>query len=89
MKAGVDGAENDTFKILGGRRMSKASHLNVLVVDIGGTHIKVLSAGQAQRREVLSRPPLMPKEMVSGVKRLVKDWKYDSEQAGDGTLAPP
>jgi polyphosphate glucokinase len=44
--------------------MSEASHLNVLVVDIGGTHVKVLATGQAQPREFPSGPALTPKHMV-------------------------
>jgi len=62
--------------------MSEASHLNVLVVDIGGTHVKVLATGQAQRREFLSGPTLTPTKMVSGVKKLTAEWKYDVVSIG-------
>jgi polyphosphate glucokinase len=56
--------------------------LNVLVVDIGGTHVKVLATGQAQRREFPSGPTLTPTEMVSGVKKLTAEWKYDVVSIG-------
>jgi len=62
--------------------MSEGSHLNVLVVDIGGTHVKVLATGQAQRREFLSGPTLTPTEMVSGVKKLTAEWKYEVVSIG-------
>ncbi len=62
--------------------MSEASQLNVLVVDIGGTHVKVLATGQTQRREFLSGPTLTPTEMVSGVKKLTAEWKYDVVSIG-------
>jgi polyphosphate glucokinase len=62
--------------------MSKASHLNVLVIDIGGTHVKVLATGQAQPREFPSGPTLTPKHMVSGVKKLTAEWKYDAVSIG-------
>ena len=51
--------------------------MNVLVVDIGGTHVKVLATGQAAEREFVSGPTLTPKRMVSGVRKLVADWKYE------------
>jgi polyphosphate glucokinase len=82
MKAGVDCPENDTFKILERRGILEGSHLNVLVVDIGGTHVKVLATRQAQRREFPSGPTMTPNDMVSGVKRLVQDWKYNVVSIG-------
>src|SRR5262245_4294240 len=62
--------------------MSEASNLNVLVVDIGGTHVKVLATGEVQRREFPFQPNMTPKEMVFGVKKLVSDWKYDVVSIG-------
>ncbi len=62
--------------------MSKASHLNVLVVDIGRTHVKVLATGKAQPREFPSGPTMTPKQMVSGVKKLTVEWKYDVVSMG-------
>jgi len=56
--------------------------MNVLVVDVGGTHVKILATGQSDRREFLSGPTLTPKRMVSGVKKLVGDWKYDVVSIG-------
>jgi polyphosphate glucokinase len=51
--------------------------LNVLVVDVGGTHVKVLATGQTKPRKFVSGPTMTPKDMVSGVKKLTRDWKYD------------
>jgi polyphosphate glucokinase len=51
--------------------------MNVLVIDIGGTHVKVLATGQAQKREFVSGPKLTPRRMISKVRKLVADWKYD------------
>jgi polyphosphate glucokinase len=47
--------------------------MNVLVIDIGGTHVKVLATGQDAHREFDSGPALTPKRMVSGVRKLVAD----------------
>jgi polyphosphate glucokinase len=51
--------------------------MNVLVIDAGGTHVKVLATGQKQKRESASGPKLTPKQMVRKVGSLVADWKYD------------
>ena len=56
--------------------------MNVLVVDVGGTHVKILATGQRQSREFPSGPTLSAKQMVAGVKKLAKDWKYDAVSIG-------
>ncbi len=55
---------------------------NVLVVDIGGTSVKILASGHKIHRSFPSGPKLTPKEMVSGVKRLAADWTYDAASIG-------
>ena len=49
----------------------------VLVIDVGGTHVKVLATGQKEARKVDSGPTMTPAMMVQQVKQLVKDWPYD------------
>ena len=56
--------------------------MNVLVIDIGGTHVKVLATGQDAHHEFDSGPALTPKRMVSEVRKLVADWKYDVVSIG-------
>ena len=56
--------------------------MSVLVVDIGGTHVKVLATGHKVHREFDSGPTLTPKQMVAGVKKLVADWKYEAISIG-------
>ena len=56
--------------------------MNVLVVDVGGTHVKILASGQKESREFPSGPTLSAKQMVAGVKKLAKDWKYDAVSIG-------
>jgi len=56
--------------------------MNVLVIDIGGTHVKVLATGRKTHREFESGPNLTPKQMVAGVKKLVTDWKYEAISIG-------
>ena len=56
--------------------------MNVLVIDIGGTHVKVLATGRKAHREFDSGPTLTPKQMVADVKKLVADWKYEAISIG-------
>ena len=56
--------------------------MHVLVIDVGGTHVKVLASGQDQARNFVSGPTLTPKRMVSEVRQLVADWKYDVVSIG-------
>jgi polyphosphate glucokinase len=61
---------------------SRRLPLNVLVVDIGGTHVKVLATGQTKPREFPSGPTMTAKRMASGVKKLTADWKYEVVSMG-------
>ena len=56
--------------------------MSVLVIDIGGTHVKILATGQDIPRKIVSGPTMLPKDMVSGVKKLAGDWKYDAVSIG-------
>jgi polyphosphate glucokinase len=49
----------------------------ILVVDVGGSHVKILAAGQREPRKFVSGPGLTPRQMVAGVKQLARGWKYD------------
>ncbi|MGH7970251.1 MAG: ROK family protein [Limisphaerales bacterium] len=62
--------------------MNGKPNMNVLVIDIGGAHVKVLATGQNQHREFVSRPTLTPKRMVSRIRKLVRDWKFDAISIG-------
>jgi len=56
--------------------------MKVLVVDVGGTHVKILATGQKQSREFPSGPMLTAKQMVAGVTKLAGDWQYDAVSIG-------
>jgi len=56
--------------------------MNVLAIDIGGTHVKILATGQRERREFESGPAMTPQAMVAGVKKLAADWNYDVVSIG-------
>jgi glucose-6-phosphate isomerase len=56
--------------------------MNVLVVDVGGTTVKILVTGQDEPRRFPSGPTLTAEQMVVGVKKLAGDWKYDAVSIG-------
>ncbi|HEY3860605.1 MAG TPA: ROK family protein [Verrucomicrobiae bacterium] len=53
--------------------------MNVLVIDVGGTGIKLLATGKHKRLRFDSGPLMSAKDMVAGVKKAAADagWSYD------------
>jgi polyphosphate glucokinase len=51
--------------------------MNVLVVDVGGSNVKLLASGQKDSRKFVSGPTLTPVRMAAQVKELCRDWSYD------------
>ena len=56
--------------------------MRVLVVDVGGTNVKILATGQRLPRKSPSGPGLTPRKMVAVVKELAADWEYDAVAIG-------
>jgi predicted NBD/HSP70 family sugar kinase len=54
----------------------------ILVIDVGGTHVKALTTGKRKEREFPSGPTMTAKKMVRDVKRATKDWKYNAVSSG-------
>jgi polyphosphate glucokinase len=56
--------------------------MKVLVVDVGGTHVKVLASGQNESRHFDSGPTLVPKRMVAQTRKIADGWSYDAVSIG-------
>lgn len=56
--------------------------MNILVVDVGGTHVKILATGQQEPRHFPSGPDLTAEQMVSKVRELAGNWQYDVVSIG-------
>jgi polyphosphate glucokinase len=56
--------------------------MNILVIDVGGTHVKILATGEKEKREIDSGPTMTARQMVSSVKKLAGDWKYEVVSVG-------
>jgi polyphosphate glucokinase len=56
--------------------------MDVLVVDVGGTHVKILATGHSDKREFASGSKMTAAQMVSGVRQLADGWSYDAVSIG-------
>jgi polyphosphate glucokinase len=64
------------------RRGSRVAPGRVLVVDIGGNNVKIALGHGTEVRKLPSGPTLTPRQMVTGVTRLARDWTYDVVSLG-------
>ena len=56
--------------------------MDVLSIDVGGTHVKLLATGQDGPRKFVSGPKLTPRQMVAQVRKLAQSWTYDVVSIG-------
>jgi polyphosphate glucokinase len=56
--------------------------LKVLVIDVGGTSVKMLATGQTTPRKYPSGPTMTPRRMIREVKKSVRDWEFDCVSLG-------
>lgn len=56
--------------------------VKVLVVDVGGTHVKILVTGKRGPRKVPSGPTMTGQGMVESVQHLAAGWIYDAISLG-------
>jgi polyphosphate glucokinase len=66
----------------GGKSVRTAKSPKVLVVDVGGTNLKMLATGQKEPRKIPSGPTMTAGKMVRVVKECVRDWKFDCVSLG-------
>lgn len=61
----------------------------ILVVDLGGTQVKVLATGQTEPRKAPSGKSLTPTRMVESVRQLAEGWEYEAISLGyPGPVGP-
>lgn len=66
----------------GNVKRRKKDQKKVLVIDVGGTNVKLRLSGNDEVRKFRSGPLLTAAEMVDGVKRLVADWQFECISIG-------
>ena len=56
--------------------------MKILVIDIGGTNIKLLASGKRTPVKVPSGPHLTPRQMVDEVLEATEEWNFDAVSIG-------
>jgi hypothetical protein len=56
--------------------------MRILVIDVGGTNVKMRVTGQKKRVEIPSGPKMTAIKMVTVVRKIVASWKYDAITIG-------
>lgn len=56
--------------------------MKILVLDVGGTHVKLRVSGNEEIRKVASGPLLTPQQLLDDVQKETTDWKYDAVTIG-------
>ena len=51
--------------------------MKFLVIDVGGTHIKIRATGQKKQMENPSGLKMTANKMVAAVRKIIYGWKYD------------
>ena len=52
--------------------------MKILVINIGGTQVKVWAAGHKKIVEIPCGPKMTPAKMVAAVRDATVDWNYDA-----------
>jgi polyphosphate glucokinase len=60
----------------------KQEPISILVIDVGGTNVKVLATGQKVPIKIPSGPKMTAKKMVKQVRQATADWKYSVVSIG-------
>jgi polyphosphate glucokinase len=55
---------------------------NILVIDVGGTHVKVLDQRHKEPVKIDSGPEMTARAMVAAVKKAVADWDFSAVSIG-------
>jgi predicted NBD/HSP70 family sugar kinase len=56
--------------------------MKILVIDVGGTHIKVSATNHKTEIKIPSGTDMTARKMVSAVKKIITGWKYDAISIG-------
>jgi hypothetical protein len=54
----------------------------ILVIDVGGSNVKMMISQEEKRRKFPSGPKLGPKEAIAQIKESTEDWSYEAVAIG-------
>jgi polyphosphate glucokinase len=55
---------------------------SILVIDVGGTRMKVLASGQSEPRRHLTGPEMTPQALVTAIQEMTTDWEHEAISLG-------
>lgn len=83
VKTSNEVARKDTIRSPKGKKFApKPNTEGILVVDVGGTNVKMFMDGQKEPLKIPSGPGMTAAKMVSMVKKATSGWKYDRISLG-------
>lgn len=73
----------------GALQPARLAPATVLVIDVGGTNVKILATGQTEPRKAPSGKEFTPAKLVEVVRELAHDWEYEAITIGCPSLVGP
>jgi polyphosphate glucokinase len=64
------------------KRRSRTKPSKILVIDIGGTNVKLLATGEVEPRKIPSGKDLTPAKMLQQVAKAAANWDYEGVSIG-------
>src|SRR5207244_8950614 len=78
-----------TVSTRGARQVSDKHPSRILVIDLGGSQVKILATGQTEKRQAESGESMTPLRMVDVVKELAAGWEFEAVALGyPGPVGP-
>ena len=63
--------------------------MNVLVIDVGGSHVKLAVTGVSESRRFDSTPEMTPQMLMRQVLEQTRDWNFDAVSLGIPAVCGP
>ena len=70
------------FSLPSSRFHRQSTSMNTLVIDIGGSNVKLCGTGFSEKLKFESGPELTPKKFAQIVREQIGDWQYDRVSIG-------
>lgn len=64
------------------KKLLRDKPMKILVIDVGGSHVKCVSTDHKTPARFESGPKMTPEQMVENVLNITKGWKYDAVSMG-------
>src|SRR3954452_5845127 len=62
--------------------IADSQNMNILVIDIGGTNVKIWTTGETEKLKFPSGKSLTPQHLIEKIKEAASDWHIDRVSIG-------